>query len=133
MLIKESLSQSVQEVLDGNADPLEVWAALKDIEKHLEKCKAEVERAAMEEANKYPDKTFQYKGMTFTRIEGRANYKFDHLPMWVAMKEEMKSFEERAKAASKNVQIGAQMVTEDGEVIYPAIVTYSKSSLSVKL
>ena len=53
--------------------------------------------------------------------------------MWVAMKEEMKSFEERAKAASKNVQIGAQMVTEDVEVIDPAIVTYSKPSLSVKL
>jgi len=43
MLIKESLSQSVQEVLDGNADPLEVWAALKDIEKHLQKCKDEIQ------------------------------------------------------------------------------------------
>ena len=133
MLIKESLSQAVQEVLDGNADPLEVWAALKDVEKHLSECKAQIEGAVMAEADKYPEKTFKHGAFTFTKVEGRAMYKYDHLPMWVAMRDEMKDFEEKAKAAARNLQIGAQMVTEDGEVIDPAIVTYSKPSISVKL
>jgi hypothetical protein len=60
-------------------------------------------------------------------------YKFDHLPMWNALNDERKHLEEKAKAAAKNVQIGATMVTEDGELIDPAIITYTKPSLSVKL
>jgi len=43
MLIKESLSQAIQEVIDGKANPIEVWAALKDIETHLQKCKDEIQ------------------------------------------------------------------------------------------
>jgi hypothetical protein len=132
-MIQEQLSQAIQEVIDGNADPLEVWGFLKTIEKHVEACKKEIEPIVMAEADKYPEKSFNHKGMTFTRVEGRAMYKFDHLPMWNALNDERKYLEEKAKAAAKNVQIGATMVTEDGEVIDPAIITYTKPSLSVKL
>jgi hypothetical protein len=43
MLIKESLSQAIQDVIDGKANPLEVWEFLKDIQDHLNKCKQEIE------------------------------------------------------------------------------------------
>jgi hypothetical protein len=84
------------------------------------------------EAEKYGEKTFEYKGMTFTRVDGRSMYKYDHLPMWNALKEEMKDIEEKSKSSARNQQIGVNSVDDDGVVIDPCIITYTKPSLSVK-
>ena len=132
MLVRESISQAVQQVIDGNADPLEVWAQIKGLEKFIDDAKSQIEKAALIEAEKYGEKTFEYKGMTFNKIEGRAMYKYDHLPMWNALKEEMKHIEEKSKSAARNQQIGVNSVDDDGVVIDPCIITYTKPSLSVK-
>lgn len=130
-MIEQQLSEAVQQVVDGYADPLEVFAYLKEVENHLKKCKEEIEEIVFIEAEKYEGKTFEHKGFKFTKTDGRAIYDFKHLSKWNELKEKLKEIEDKSKAAAKNVKIGAQMVTDDGEIIEPCIIKYSKPSISI--
>jgi beta-N-acetylglucosaminidase len=127
--VNQILSEAVEQVINGMADPLEVFAYLKEVEKHLAKCKEEIENDVFTEADRYGDKTFEHKGFKFTKTDGRATYDFKDIEQWNKQKEILKDIEEKSKAAAKNNKI--TMVTEDGEVIQPCLIKYSKPSISV--
>jgi len=131
-LSKHQISEAVQSVIDGYADPLEVYALLKDLEQHISKAKSEIESAAQQEAAKFEGKTFKHKGFQFTKTEGRAMYNYKNVGKWVHYQSALKEIEEKSKAAALNNKLGAMMVTEDGEVIEPCEITYSKPSLTIK-
>ena len=127
--VNQILSEAVEQVINGMADPLEVFAYLKEVEKHLAKCKEEIENDVFAEADRYGDKTFEHKGFKFTKNDGRATYDFKDIEQWNRQKAILKDIEEKSKAAAKNNKI--TMVTEDGEVIQPCLIKYSKPSISV--
>ena len=132
-LIKEQLSNTVQEVIDGNFDPLEAYAQLKSLDKHLKECLSAIENDVQSEAQKYDGKTFKHKDFTFTKTEGRAIFDFKNVQQWTKVKEQLSEIEELAKASARNYQqFKAALVTEDGEVIEPCVIKYSKPSISVK-
>lgn len=131
-LSKHQISEAVQLVIDGHADPLEVYAALKELEKHIDKAKTEIEGAVQAEAAKFNSKTFEHKGFQFTKTEGRAMYSFKNVGKWVHYQKALKDIEEKSKAAAMNNKLGAMMVTEDGEVIEACEITYSKPSISIR-
>ena len=127
--VNQILSEAVDQVINGMADPLEVFAYLKEVEKHLAKCKEEIENDVFAEADRYGDKTFEHKGFKFTKTDGRATYDFKDIEQWNKQKAILKDIEDKSKAAAKNNKI--TMVTEDGEVVQPCLVKYSKPSISV--
>lgn len=130
--VNQILSESVEQVINGMADPLEVFAYLKEVEKHLAKCKEEIENDVFAEADRYGDKTFEHKGFKFTKTDGRATYDFKGVEQWAKQKEILKDIEDKAKASAQNWQkFKTALVTEDGEVIQPCLIKYSKPSISV--
>lgn len=110
--------------LQGFADMRAVIAAAQDALK-------EIEELALAEAEKYPGKTFEHGGLTFTRTEGKRAFKFDHLKEWADTKRTLSTIEERAKNAALQMEKKLVLASDDGEVFEPAIITYGKPSLSI--
>jgi hypothetical protein len=132
--IEQQLSASVQSVIDGEINPLEVYGNLKMLEKHLAKCIDEIKECVFIEADKWSDKTFEDAGFKFTKTDGRALYDFKGLSMWEKTKSELKKIEDMAKASAQNqLKFKTALVTEDGEVIEPCKITYTSPSVSVSI
>lgn len=128
MTIYDYIAGMTQGVINGEKDPLIAMAELKSMAAIIKKAMTEVEPIAIDEAMKY-EKTFDYKGFVFTRKEGRRMYSFKHIEAWKNAKEELTEIEEQAKKAAS---VSGTVVTDDGEVVDPAQVTFTKASLTVK-
>lgn len=126
----ELFDEMKRSAIEGEKDPLLVYAELKEIEAGLKQALDEVFEVAIEESEKY-EKSFDLKGWKFERRNGKVNYSFKHIPQWVDLKSKVDHFEEISKQALKmNGKI--QTATKDGEEIPLPRVTYSKDSLIVK-
>lgn len=132
-MIKETMSSIVQDVIDGNENPLKAFAILKEVEKHCKKCLEEIASDVMNEANKYSEKSFTDSGYQFEKRNGSARYDFSHIQEHSELKSKIKAFEEKSKQAYRNWQKGITAVDDEtGEVIPQPKVTYSKDVLIVK-
>ena len=129
-LINEKISIMVQSVIDGATDPLEVYALLKEIDKTVKNAISEIEEDALSEAEKY-GKSFEHLGLNWEVRQGRRNYDFKHISLWNEHKEKLKRIEDISKACASNNNVSIDPDT--GEEIEPAKITFSKSSLIVKL
>lgn len=128
--IKAIFGDTVQGVIDGELDPLEIYAQFKDFEKYFKDCKDAVQEVAIAEAEKYGEKSFRHKDYSFELREGRANYDFKSIDQWSSLKERIKDIESKSKAAAKNG--GSFLDQETGEVIGACQINYSKPSLVIK-
>jgi hypothetical protein len=129
--INQTLIDLTQAVIDGNADPLEAYIHLKQIEKHLKGAFECVEPMAFQEAGKWTEKTFTYKGAEIQKKNAPGRYDFTNVSLWKEAEKRKKQIEELAKVAAKG---GATVVDElSSEVVEPAIYTDGKSIISVKL
>lgn len=126
-----NVSQLVQDVIDGAEDPLKAYANLKEYQKFVSTALSEIEGVAMEEAEKF-EKTFEYNGFRFTRVDGRKLYNFKTMPSWVSKQKELKEIEEKGRAALTAMEKDLLSVTQDGEMAELPTFTITKSSLSVK-
>lgn len=124
-------SNAVQEVHNGNADPIEVYAQLKSEIDYLQKMKDEIESYALKEIDKF-DKKFQYKGFSIERREGRRMFCFDNISSWKEKNKELKEIESAAKAAYSNSQKNFTTVTSEGEIVDLPTVKFSKESIIIK-
>jgi phage/plasmid primase-like uncharacterized protein len=130
------LSAAVQSAINGETSALEVFALLKTEEKKMQdffdKAKEQIEEAAHKEALKYNAKTFEFNGYKVTQTEGRRMYNFKGIPMWEKVKEDLTKIETLSKMAADSYQkFGkAQIVTDDGEIVPPCEITFTKPSLS---
>ena len=132
-MIKETLSSLVQDVIDGNENPLKAFAILKEVEKHTKKCLAQINADVLNEANKYDEKTFSDAGYTFEKRNGSARYDFSNIEQHAAIKSDLKALEEKCKQAYRSWQKGITAVDEEtGEVIPQPKVTYSSDVLILK-
>lgn len=130
--IKEQLSNTVQEVLDGNFDPLEAYVELDQLKKYIEKCIEEVKPVAITDAQKYPEKTFVNKGYEISYNEGRRSYDFSKIQRWKEQQIKLKAIEDMAKQAAEMYGKSTNLVDENGEVIQPCIVKHSSPFLTIK-
>jgi hypothetical protein len=132
--IKNTLSKLVQDVIDGNESSLTTYAEMNMLKKHIEKCMEEIKEEAQKEADSFNEKTFVFKGFEFTKTEGKRMYDFKNVQKWVETKSKLSEIEELAKQSANNyAKLKTMLVTEDGEVVEPCVITYSKPSISVKL
>jgi hypothetical protein len=116
----------VEQVKSGEKDPLIAYAEVKQMLKEFTEVAKEIEPFALEEAEKY-GKSFDYYQFKFERRNGAARYSYKHIPQWQQCENERKLIEEQSKAALKHT-----VISEDGEVVEPPKVSYSKDSLIVK-
>ena len=88
----------------------------------------------MNEAETFPEKTFQHLGFEFTVRGGSGlyNYKFDE--KWNQLNHSLKSREEQMKTSFKLAQKGQGLLVDQdsGEQIPSAEYTPTKGSVSVK-
>lgn len=129
--IKETLSELVQQVVDGNCDPLEAYIHVKDLEKHLSECIKQVEPIAYQEADKWKEKTFTYKGAEIQKKNAAGRYDYSTVSLWKQADERKKKIEELSKTAYKG---GATIVDEEsGEVVEPCSYTEGKAIISIRI
>lgn len=129
----EAIEQLVEETVQGERRALRTYGILKQIESELKKQIDQVKELALDEAEQYEQKDFVADGFAFTLRPGRTIWSFKHIPSWQEEQAKLKAIEESAKQAYKAMNKNMHQVTEDGEVIEPAKVSYSKPSLSVKV
>lgn len=123
-----NISQLVQDAIDGNESALKAYAILKRHAKDVVNAIKEIEDAAMSEADHYGEKKFTDHGHTFELRDGSRRHSFKHLDHWVEKNAELKAIETLAKQAAT---ANATMVDDNGEIITPAQVTYTKPSIIV--
>ncbi len=123
-----NISQLVQDVIDGNENPLVAFAVLKNHAKDVAAAIKEIEDVAMTEASHYGEKRFTDHGHTFELRDGSRRYSFKHLGNWATKNAEIKAIETLAKQAAN---ANATMVDDNGEIIEPATVTYTKPCIIV--
>lgn len=123
------ISQLVQDVIDGNENALKAYGLLKDLSKQVSEALKEVEGAAIDEAQKFGEKTFNSMDWKFELRDGARRYNFKNIPQWVEMNKKMKDAEKLYKSASSAFEKGQNIIDENGEVVPAAEVTYSKQSL----
>lgn len=129
----KDLSQLIQDVINGDEDPLKAYAILKNHEKTIKAGLAEIWDYVEDEAKKYGEKNFEHGGYKFELKNGRKVWNFKTLPDWNAKKAELTAVEARAKAAWDAYQKGVTGVDADtGEITELPEVTYTKDSLTVK-
>lgn len=117
---------------DGNASALDALAQLRAVAGACGDAVAAVDGLAIAEAEQYHEKTFVHHGLKWTRKEGSRRFKFDHIPQWSEAQASLKMIEDRAKSAALQLEKGLRTITDDAEVVDPAIITYGKPSLTIE-
>lgn len=123
----EAVSATVQAVIDGEISPLEVKIELKKLKDFIAKAEAEIEGAVLEEARKYNKEV--YHGYYVEVRSGAGRWDFTGIPEWENVRNDLRSIEEKAKAAAKAYEKGIRSVSEDSELITPAKYTAGKENV----
>ena len=124
-------SELVQQVIDGQEDPILAYAEIKKQLDFLTKCKEQIEDHAKEEAAKF-GKSFEYKGFKIEVREGGRQWNFKGIGEWQTYSKALKDCEERAKAAYSSYEKGLNTCDENGEEVALPEVTFRKPSLVIK-
>lgn len=131
--MKKTLIEITDDAIQGNRSPLEVYIRLKDIEQTLKECLAALQPLAVDEANKWTEKSFTHFGARIDKKNTPGTWKFTNLDAWKTTKETLKSIEEKAKEAFKAYEKGLTISDNDGVVIEPAEYTPGKETLAIKI
>lgn len=126
------LPELVQEVIEGNESPLNAYAVLKKEKNQIDKLLCDIEPLAIKEACDHPDKTFIDYGCRFEYRNGSKRFKYDHIYEWREAKRLLEDIENKARQSFESMQKGLSIITDDGEFIEPASISYSKDSLIVR-
>ena len=109
-----------REMLSGEVNPLEVQLLFKAMTETIEKTLKDkyVKQAVLDEADKYPEKTFDYKGITVTK-SSKTVYDYSECgdQVYNDMVAEMEKLKERIKAREAMIKTGVN--TDTGETYNP--------------
>lgn len=124
----------VEENVDsGTVDPIVSLAIINKIEKAVKDVKASVYDSALIEAQNYPEKTFEHKGVWVERRNGRKVYDFKGIQEWNDLNDKRKEKEAIYKSAFDAYQKGKTMVDDEtGEQIPIPAVSNNKDVLVIK-
>lgn len=127
--IKQTIDVVQGEVLEGNMNPLQAFIMFKAIEKKLKVSISNIQEMAMDEANKYGEKSFEAFGAKVQLKSGAGRWDFKSLDWWQAVIDQ----QDRAKSAYKLAEHGDQLISDDGEVVQPAKYTHGKETISIEI
>jgi hypothetical protein len=119
------------DVEEGNASALDAFCHLTRLEKQIKAAKEQIQSQAINEAQMY-GKTFQHMGFEIQCRSGAGRWKFDHLDEWVVVKNQLASVEDMAKWAYKSEEKGVLPVTDDGDIIQPAVYVAGSDTIALK-
>ena len=121
------LREFENEVVEGEVNPLESWSELLELEKLITKTKEAIKPIAITELQKY-DK-YERNGKSFT-VSQKTNYDLSGCKFYQNLNSQLKQVKELSVMAAKT---GKSIIDENtGEVIEPAIITYSEPFITVK-
>lgn len=118
-------------LLNGYVDALTMLSKLAHLTKVVDIATEKIKEVAIAERLKY-DKSPTINGIEIGYNKGKSNFSFENSPIITDLENRLKSLKEISKSLTKNNQKMA-IDAENGEVIYPAKVTYSKDSLTIKI
>ncbi len=119
------------DVEEGNASALDAFCHLTRLEKQIKASKEQIQSQAINEAQMY-GKTFQHMGFEIQCRAGAGRWKFDHLDEWASAKMKMNTIEDLAKWAYKSEEKGVLPVTDDGDIIQPAVYVAGSDTIALK-
>jgi hypothetical protein len=119
------------EVEEGNASALDAFCQLTRLEKQIKAAKEQIQSQAINEAQMY-GKTFQHMGFEIQCRSGAGRWKFDHIDEWASAKMKMNTIEDLAKWAYKSEEKGVLPVTDDGDIIQPAVYVAGSDTIALK-
>lgn len=111
------------EVKEGRVNPLEAYIALKAAANDLEKALKEVQDLAIDEANKYGQKSFQAFGAKIEVRNGASRWDYKSVKAHVQLSTQLKYIEDLAKAGGG--------VTMDGEIVEPATKINGRETIAI--
>ena len=120
------MQEILQAVKDGNKNALSVFVDLKRSEKEIKDALSQIKDLAILEAEKYGEKVFNDFGVEISMKSGGGRWDYKHLDWWDGFVQKQKD----AQDANKSQH---QIVTDDGEVIEPAIYNANADTISIKL
>lgn len=131
MNIQYMFGLMIEAVRNGEMNALELYTKSKEISDIASKVQKEVQEIAIEEAEKRTEKTFNYGNYKITKVEGRRMIDYSDIEEYQIAKDNLKEIEEKYKEStlSKN----SILDESTGEILKRGIITFSKSSISVKL
>lgn len=118
-------------LLSGYCDPLTMMSKLAHLQKVCDIAMEKIKELAINERLKF-EKSPTINGIEFGYMSGKSNYDFSNSQIIVDTENRLKALKEIAKTLTKNKQ-QMSIDPENGEVISPAIVKYSKDSLTIKI
>lgn len=125
-----SIVELSQDVIGGDINPLDAYSDLKEIETILSSVKDSILNIALDEFDKYGEKSVSRNGYEFASTSS-GRYDYSNSDDWKNYKKKMKDIEVKMVAAYKNA--GTALIDEEtGEVYPPASYTESKRSLRLK-
>jgi len=124
------------DVEEGNASALDAFCHLTRLEKQIKAAKEQIQSEqiqsqAINEAQMY-GKTFTHMGFEIQCRAGAGRWKFDHLDEWVVAKNQLATVEDMAKWAYKSEEKGVLPVTDDGDIIQPAVYVAGSDTIALK-
>jgi hypothetical protein len=119
------------DVEEGNASALDAFCHLTRLEKQIKAAKEQIQSQAINEAQMY-GKTFQHMGFEIQCRSGAGRWKFDHIDEWASAKMKMNTIEDLAKWAYKSEEKGVLPVTDDGDIIQPAVYVSGSDTIALK-
>ena len=125
-------TQLVQDIEDGNESALKGLSLLREQKKIIDACIKQVDPIALDEAEKYGEKTFEYQGFSFQLKIGAKRFNFSNSEKWSKAKASITDIESAMKEAWQASQRGSQTVDEDGVLVDIPEVTYNNDSLTIK-
>ena len=126
--MKNIIEALVSDVDLGYKNALEAYQILTEAEKLIKAAKDKLLEDAIDEYEKYGEKTIQFNGFKVSKTQS-ARYDYKHITAWVDLKSRLVNLEELAKVANNQNEA---IILDTGEVVEPAKKTYSKESLSFK-
>ena len=124
-------SQLVQDVLDGNEDPLKAYGILKQHLTHVQNGIEQIMPDVLSDADNYTENSFKHKGFKFEKRQGRRVFDFKGIPEWVKLNDLKKANEAMYKGAADAYGKGKTMIDDGGEVVPCCVVTYASPSIVV--
>jgi len=127
------LSKLCEGVDEGEVDAIVTLSKISKLEKLVKEAKAQVYEQALQVAEEYPEKTFEYKGLVIEKRSGRKVYDFKQIPTWNDLNTRLKDFEKKCKGAYDAWLKGTFLVDEEtGEQVPLPGVKNTKDVLVIK-
>ena len=115
-LLKEQISQMIQDVHDGNESPCRAYAILKELEKQIESCLEVIKDPAMDEARDFNKGEPYYDG-TWEFRSSQTYLNFDEDETYVSLSNDLSLRKKDLNNAWKANQRGIIQADSEGEQI----------------